>query len=261
MPVARPFHRRAELPRRRADENLLRIERALAAETAADVGRDDAQRDGPADRARRPARRGRCRGFASPNAASARRGPARIRRGTRAARSPARSCGACGSGRRPRTGALAAIAASTSPRLNSRATSTLVPASSCSSGAPGAPRSLRIGGASQRLEIDVDQLERVLGEIAALGDHADDRLADMAHLVARQRQDRRRVIALHARGREQRLDVVRGLARSAPRRRRARRARPRSRSTRCAHARARCAGTRRAARARPAGRRRSCRGR
>ncbi len=38
--IAGPFDRALQLPRRGADENLLRIERALAAETAADVWRD-----------------------------------------------------------------------------------------------------------------------------------------------------------------------------------------------------------------------------
>jgi hypothetical protein len=50
----------------------------------------------------------------------------------------------------------------------------------------------------QLLERDFDQLGGVLGEIAACRDHADDRFADMAHLAARERQDRRRMIALHA---------------------------------------------------------------
>ena len=40
--VAGPFDRALQLPRRGANENFLRIERALAAKTAADVGRDDA---------------------------------------------------------------------------------------------------------------------------------------------------------------------------------------------------------------------------
>ena len=44
--------------------------------------------------------------------------------------------------------------------------------------------------------------------IAAVGDDADDRLADIAHLAARQRQDRRGVVIRHARGREQRLDQI-----------------------------------------------------
>ena len=41
--VAGPFDGAPKMTRCRADENLLRIERALAAETAADVGRDHAQ--------------------------------------------------------------------------------------------------------------------------------------------------------------------------------------------------------------------------
>ncbi len=66
----------------------------------------------------------------------------------------------------------------------------------------------RIGDDGQRLEIDRDQLGGVLGEIAAFRHDPDDRLADVTHLVARERQDRRRAIALHARGREQRRDLA-----------------------------------------------------
>ena len=52
------------------------------------------------------------------------------------------------------------IAASTSPRLNSRLTSTLVPASSCSSGAPErAAASGSLTAASGSI-VDVDQFER-----------------------------------------------------------------------------------------------------
>ncbi len=72
----------------------------------------------------------------------------------------------------------------------------------------------RIVDARQRLEIDGDQLDRILGKVTAFRHHPDNGLADIAHLAARQRQDRRRVITAHARGREQRLDrgfdVVRG---------------------------------------------------
>ena len=74
--VAGPFDRRAELPRGGADENLLGIERAFAAEAAADIRRDHAQLMAGHVERRRTARRARCRALASPNAASARRGPA-----------------------------------------------------------------------------------------------------------------------------------------------------------------------------------------
>ena len=62
----------------------------------------------------------------------------------------------------------------------------------------------RIDHDRERLEVDLDQFERILGQIAAFRHDADDRLADVAHLVARQREDRRRVVVRHARGREQR---------------------------------------------------------
>ena len=42
----------------------------------------------------------------------------------------------------------------------------------------------------QRLVVDVDQLGRVLGEVAALGDDQRDRVADEAHLVVGQRRAR-----------------------------------------------------------------------
>ena len=126
----------AELPRGGADENLLRIERALAAEAAADVGRDHAQ---PV--ARQVERLGQ---RVAHDAGDLRRGVEgqRVAAGSYSARH-ARGSIATGVLRRmrkrplTRTGA-ASIAASTSPRLNSRATSTLVPASSCRSGAPAA---------------------------------------------------------------------------------------------------------------------------
>jgi hypothetical protein len=41
--VAGPFDRAAELARRRANEDLFRVERALATEAAADIGRDHTQ--------------------------------------------------------------------------------------------------------------------------------------------------------------------------------------------------------------------------
>ncbi len=40
-----------------------------------------------------------------------------------------------------------------------------------------------VGDRGQRLEVDVDQRGRVLGDVAAVGDHQRDRLADEAHLV------------------------------------------------------------------------------
>ena len=48
----------------------------------------------------------------------------------------------------------------------------------------GVERGAAIGDRRQRLEIDIDQRGSVLGEIAAVGDHDRDRLADIADLVA-----------------------------------------------------------------------------
>ena len=57
----------------------------------------------------------------------------------------------------------------------------------------------RVGGIDdgrQRLVVDLDQLQRILGEIAVRRDHDRDRLADIAHALDRDRPafDRR----LHA---------------------------------------------------------------
>ena len=54
----------------------------------------------------------------------------------------------------------------------------------------GAVRLQRVGGAQrdrQRLVLDFDQLQRVLGEIAVRRDHDRHRLADIAHLADRDR--------------------------------------------------------------------------
>ena len=67
-------------------------------------------------------------------------------------------------------------------------------------------RLLGIDDDRQRLEIDRDQPDRVLGLMAARGYRARHRLADIANLAARERNDGRGEIARHARGREQRLD-------------------------------------------------------
>ena len=73
----------------------------------------------------------------------------------------------------------------------------------------GTHRLLRIGDKRQRLIIDANELARVFGVVAALGDDPDDRLTDIAHLAARQRQDWRRVIIRHARGGDDGFDQVR----------------------------------------------------
>ncbi len=72
----------------------------------------------------------------------------------------------------------------------------------------GAHRLLRIDNERQRFVVDGDQRRRVFRLVAVPGDDTGDRLADMAHLVARQRENRRGVIIRHARGCDQRLDGV-----------------------------------------------------
>ena len=64
----------------------------------------------------------------------------------------------------------------------------------------------RVNDGGQRFVVDSEEFERVLGEVAVFGDDAHDRLADIAHLATRERQDRCGVIMGHARGRDQRLD-------------------------------------------------------
>ena len=49
----------------------------------------------------------------------------------------------------------------------------------------------------EHLDVLVDELERVLGDVAVLGDDQRDRIADVAHLVGRQTVDRGRLQARH----------------------------------------------------------------
>ena len=101
-----------------------------------------------------------------------------------------------------------ADAASTSPRLNSRLTMHIGAGLLVQQRRAGARRLLRIDDGRQRFVVDGDQRRRVFGLVAVPGDDAGDRLADIAHFVARQRKNRRGVIIRHARGRDQRLDRV-----------------------------------------------------
>ena len=113
----------------------------------------------------------------SPRVSSARRRLARIARSARAA-----------------PGGAGASAASASP-TRMRIVATLlvsVPAKSAGRPRPARPRPRRD---RQRLVDDVDQLQRVLGDVAVLGHDQGDRLADVAHDVAR---DGRLQVALGA---------------------------------------------------------------
>ena len=123
-------------------------------------------------------------------------------------------------------------------------------------------RAPRVGDDGQRLPVDLDQLERVLGEVAARGDHEGDRLADVAdytggerRLQARGRADPRALTKPHRDARD-RPEIVRRDHRedARDRARRMRRERPR-----CAHADAASAGSPRAAGPASARRRRTCR--
>ena len=67
---------------------------------------------------------------------------------------------------------------------------------------------LRIGDRAERLVFDVDQLHRVLGEIAGFGNHRRDGLANITNLSGGERQDRRGVVVGHARERDHRLEVA-----------------------------------------------------
>ncbi len=137
------------------------------------------------------------------------------------------------------TVSASAKAVSTSPQVNTRWKMTLVPCSSKIAGLSAAPSSAS-DHRRQRIVLDDDALERVLGDVAADGGDGGDRFADEAHLVGRQtvrtpavghRRDRlassARVLAGHDREH----------ARQASRRRWCR-------SRRCARARAGCAGSR-----------------
>ncbi len=52
---------------------------------------------------------------------------------------------------------------------------------------PGRERRLELAHGIERLEVDLDQGHRILGQVAALGDHQRDRFADVPHLLLRER--------------------------------------------------------------------------
>ena len=75
------------------------------------------------------------------------------------------------------------------------------PRPSCSGGSCRIERGERIDDGRQRLVVDLDQFERVFGEIAVARDHDRDRLADIAHAVDGNRPAfDRRLHADHQRG-------------------------------------------------------------
>ena len=62
------------------------------------------------------------------------------------------------------------------------------PTTGWSTGASGSSGAPRVGDDRQRLVVDLHQVERVLGQVAALGDHEGHRLADVADLLSRERR-------------------------------------------------------------------------
>ena len=91
------------------------------------------------------------------------------------------------SSRQRKTWSAFASAASTSPCSSVTRPSTLSGRSECTSGASGAAARLEVGRHRQRLVLDADALRGILGHVAVAGDDHRDRLADVAHLVARER--------------------------------------------------------------------------
>ncbi len=188
--VAGPFDRAPQLPRRGASENFFRIERALAAEAAPHIRRDHA------DPMARNIERRRQR-----VAHDARHLGGRMKRQRLAARFIFGKTGA----RLDREHGLAvhAEAAFDAHRRGLRggvdvAALELAADQHVAAGffmqqrRAGTRGRLRVADCSQRLVVDGDKLEGVLGVVAALGDDADHRLADIAYLVLRERKKRRR---------------------------------------------------------------------
>ncbi len=205
--IAGPFDRAPEMPRGGADENLLGVERALAAEAAADVGCHHAQ---PV--ARQVERLGQ---RIAHDAGNLRRGVEREGVAARLVFGEARA-------RLDRDRGLAAHPeAGFDPHRRRLHHGVDVAALELAGDQHVGARLLvqerrprerglrRIDDGRQRLEIDGDELERVLGEVAAFRHHAHHRLADIADLAACERKDRRGVVAGHARRRQQRLDEAR----------------------------------------------------
>ena len=201
--VAGPLDRAPEPPRRGADEDLFRIERSLAAETAAHVRGHDANPVAGRSSAIASASRtmpGTCVEECSvsasrPGSYSARQARPRSR--------PASCDDAEAAADAHRRGGkhLVRLAALELPVHQHIGAGFFM--QERRSGTHGL---LGVNDGGQRFVVDAEEFERVLGEVAVFGDDAHDRLADVAHLATRQRQDRCRVIMGHARGRDQRLD-------------------------------------------------------
>ena len=182
-PILDPLHRPAQAHRRPGHDEVLGIELAAHAEAAAHLELDEVDQVlGVAEHVGQDAPvEVRHLGHA-PEREHARSGivgggePARLHRhagvaldGEALAEPPV--------GRGQRASALPA-------RVTSRSM-TLPPTAGCSTGVPGSRGAARVGDDGQGLPVDLDQLQRVLGEIAALGDHEGDGLAHVADPLSR----------------------------------------------------------------------------
>ena len=76
---------------------------------------------------------------------------------------------------------------------------TFEPSSGCTRCSSSAARASQSTTGDQRLVVDLDELAGVLGDVAALGDHERDRVADEAHVVAGEEPQRRARAGLGAR--------------------------------------------------------------
>ena len=201
-----PAHRMIEFERERGEDDLFRIEPRLRAEAAADIGRDDADAaqldaenfaDRDAHRVRRLGR-GVDHDLVEPVVAIGEDAAAFHRR----AGLPVHAVFAGHGDRRPRARRLRCR------RPRSSAPEQVVAEATRARGAGLPPRSrARIHHRVERLVVDRDGGGEVLGFGAGRRDAGGDRLADIAHLVGRERRPGRRAGARRLRHDPDRLDA------------------------------------------------------
>ena len=209
-----PAHRAAQPARGPGDDALLRIELALVAEAAADIGRDHAQRAlGDAELLGHLAANvmGGLRGGVEREPAAVRLGGGDAARGSIAA--PTRRL------------LTRSIVDHVGGRCERRAHGGFVAARPAKADVAGRGlvqlrrarrlRGARVGDGGKRLVIDLDALGGVGGLQQRVGDHRHDRLAAMAHGAAREREarrlrHRRAVARAHRPQRPHRRHAVRG---------------------------------------------------
>ena len=195
------------MPGQGADHDFLHIERGLAAETAADIGRDDAQ-----------AVAGHVEDFGQDIADDA----GHLGRGVQRQRSRAPVVlGEIGPvlhrdrGLAPKPEAPSHLDDRLGHHRLDVTARELPERQHVRRGLVMETRRVRRGGGLgidervQRVEGDIDIRQRVLGAVAVVGHHGDHGLADVAHPADRERGQPRRLIVLHARGRLDRIGHVR----------------------------------------------------